>query len=369
MSTAVEQLVDMVKQCVDLNQTVESEAADLRPEHRNIIHECTQTLSKCLSILTNTSNLYTVQFGDLDSDSHRDIVQAFLNDHNSSPADWTRVTTAAYTRGFDDICWNSHPSASGVSCPQHGDAAGDAVPPINAYFDSSVVVTPFGSYLSTDGITNTPPASSSSGVASGGAPQPYYPTAGVSPAPQLPGICNTSPTEGVEEDKREEPIPPVGGENGVKTTVQGGARPAGAGTALAAFTPEPESKGGREKSSVARRASVGRVRDKLTARREGTPASRGAGSQQQAGRAATVRHPGAALGPGGEKLRGIFDPQVYRRFEALAEIIHYPPKAPELRAVSTGIVLDNSRVTRLMVGRKTGRERVFPYLCAGLSGC
>ncbi|PHJ25195.1 3 5 -cyclic nucleotide phosphodiesterase domain-containing protein [Cystoisospora suis] len=332
VSTAVEQLVDMVKQCVDLNQTLESEATDLRPEHRNIVHECTQTLSKCLSILTNTSNLYTVQFGDLDSDSHRDIVQAFLNDHNSSPADWTRVTTAAYTRGFDDICWNSHPSASGVCCQQQGDA-GEGVPPINAYFDSSVVVTPFGSYLSTDGITNTPPAASSSGVASGGISQPYYPTAaGVSPAPQLPGTCNTPPTEGVEEDRGEEPISPVGGENGVKTTVQGGTRPAGARAALPAFTSEPESKGGRDKPSVARRASVGRVRDKLTARRDGTPASRGPGFQQHAGRKGIFGHPGAGVGPGGENLRGIFDPQVYRRFEALAEIIHYPPKAPELRA-------------------------------------
>ncbi|PFH34627.1 3'5'-cyclic nucleotide phosphodiesterase domain-containing protein [Besnoitia besnoiti] len=110
VSTAVEQLVHMVKQCMDSCHTVESEVGS---EHRSLLAECNQTLSKCLSILTNTSNLYTVQFGDLDSDAHRDIIQAFLNNHNTSPADWTRVTTAAYTRGVDDLCWTAPGVVSG----------------------------------------------------------------------------------------------------------------------------------------------------------------------------------------------------------------------------------------------------------------
>lgn len=276
--------MDLVKQCVDLNQALESEATDLRPEHRSIVHECTQTLSKCLSILTNTSNLYTVQFGDLDSDSHRDIVQAFLNDHNSSPADWTRVTTAAYTRGFDDICWNSHQSYSGVSSQQQGDTA-DVVGPINAYFDSSVVVTPFGSYLSTDGITATPsPCSPSGGLAAAAAASQSYHTAPLAPA-ALPGSCTVA-AEGAEEAGEE--ASRVDGENGVKATFQesvkqGGGRPASTRGGVASCSPDLESRGGRERVSVSRRASVGRVRDRLTSR-GGTPASRIAVGQQQTGR-------------------------------------------------------------------------------------
>ncbi|CBZ52450.1 hypothetical protein NCLIV_022390 [Neospora caninum Liverpool] len=113
VSTAVEQLVNMVKHCMESCHSLESEVgAEMHAEHRSLLVDCHQTLSRCLSILTNTSNLYTVQFGDLDSDAHRDIIQAFLNNHNSSPADWTRVTTAAYTRGVDDGCWTASGDSS-----------------------------------------------------------------------------------------------------------------------------------------------------------------------------------------------------------------------------------------------------------------
>ncbi|KEP64788.1 UNVERIFIED_CONTAM: 3'5'-cyclic nucleotide phosphodiesterase domain-containing protein [Hammondia hammondi] len=113
VSTAVEQLVHMVKHCMESCQTVESEVGcELHVSHRSLLIDCHQTLSRCLSILTNTTDLYTVQFGDLDSDAHRDIIQAFLNNHNSSPADWTRVTTAAYTRGVEDACWSASEASS-----------------------------------------------------------------------------------------------------------------------------------------------------------------------------------------------------------------------------------------------------------------
>ncbi|KYF44155.1 3'5'-cyclic nucleotide phosphodiesterase domain-containing protein, partial [Toxoplasma gondii ARI] len=115
VSTAVEQLVHMVKHCMESCQTVESEVgSELHVNYRSLLIDCHQTLSRCLSILTHTSDLYTVQFGDLDSDAHRDIIQAFLNNHNSSPADWTRVTTAAYTRGVEDGCWSASDASSEV---------------------------------------------------------------------------------------------------------------------------------------------------------------------------------------------------------------------------------------------------------------
>lgn len=109
-ATSVEQLVFLLRKLQDHYQSAAAGVAVDKPEDVALqVAESQALVDQCLSILCAASSLYAVTFTPGDEQQHQDIIRAFLNDRNSSTAEWNDVRVSV-----------ASPSSSKPTAPEEG---------------------------------------------------------------------------------------------------------------------------------------------------------------------------------------------------------------------------------------------------------